>query len=87
MSILIGVRWDYLISCYSWESEGFDREHMKLPGISDRLVSEVLKANPNTIVVNQSGTPVEMPWEAEAHTLLQVCLFIYLASFQWFIVW
>lgn len=60
------------VSSNSWESEGFDREHMKLPGLSDRLVSEVLKANPNTIVVNQSGTPVEMPWESEAHTLLQV---------------
>lgn len=56
----------------SWESEGFDRQDMKLPGLSDRLVSEVLKANPNTVVVNQSGTPVEMPWESEAHTLLHV---------------
>lgn len=45
---------------------------MKLPGLSDRLVYEVLKANPETVVVNQSGTPVEMPWESEAHTLLQV---------------
>lgn len=56
---------------HDWESEGFDREHMKLPGLSDRLVSEVIKANPNTVVINQSGTPVEMPWESEAHTLLQ----------------
>ena len=61
-----------LTSLISWESEGFDREHMKLPGLSDRLVSEVIKANPNTVVINQSGTPVEMPWESEAHTLLQV---------------
>lgn len=54
-----------------WESEGFDRPHMKLPGLSDSLISDILKANPNTIVVNQSGTPVEMPWISEAHTLLQ----------------
>jgi len=54
-----------------WESEGFDRADMKLPGLTNRLVSEVLAANPNTIVVNQSGTPVEMPWVEEAHTLLQ----------------
>ncbi|ETW83697.1 glycoside hydrolase family 3 protein [Heterobasidion irregulare TC 32-1] len=53
------------------ESEGFDRPDMKLPGLTDRLVTEVLKANPNTVVVNQSGTPVEMPWIDEAHTLLQ----------------
>ncbi|KAI5894000.1 glycoside hydrolase family 3 protein [Schizophyllum commune H4-8] len=56
---------------HDWESEGFDRQDMKLPGLTNRLVSEVLKANPNTVVVNQSGTPVEMPWIDEAHTLLQ----------------
>ncbi|KAL1659725.1 glycoside hydrolase family 3 protein [Schizophyllum commune] len=56
---------------HDWESEGFDRQDMKLPGLTNRLVSEVLKANPNTVVVNQSGTPVEMPWVDEAHTLLQ----------------
>ena len=43
-----------------------------LPGLTNRLVSEVLAANPNTVVVNQSGTPVEMPWINDAHTLLQV---------------
>lgn len=54
-----------------WESEGFDRPDMKLPGLTNRLVSEVLAANPNTIVVNQSGTQVEMPWINEASTVLQ----------------
>ena len=44
----------------------------RLPGFTDRLVSEVIAANANTIVVNQSGTPVEMPWIDEAHTVLQV---------------
>ncbi|TRM68227.1 glycoside hydrolase family 3 protein [Schizophyllum amplum] len=56
---------------HDWESEGFDRQNMELPGLTNRLVSEVLQANPNTVVVNQSGTPVEMPWVDEAHTLLQ----------------
>ena len=44
----------------------------RLPGYTDTLVSEVLKANPNTIVVNQSGTPVSMPWIDAAHTIVQV---------------
>ncbi|KAF7355581.1 Beta-glucosidase [Mycena sanguinolenta] len=35
------------------------------------LVSAVLSANPNTVVVNQSGTPVAMPWIQEASTVLQ----------------
>ncbi|KAI0321982.1 glycoside hydrolase family 3 protein [Amylostereum chailletii] len=53
------------------ESEGFDRPDMKLPGLTNELVTKVLKANPNTVVVNQSGSPVEMPWVDEAHTLIQ----------------
>jgi len=28
---------------------------MELPGLTNRLVQEVLKADPNAIVVNQSG--------------------------------
>lgn len=35
---------------------------MDLPGHTDALVSAVAGANPNTIVVVQSGTPVTMPW-------------------------
>ncbi|GAA5820715.1 hypothetical protein JCM10212_000839 [Sporobolomyces blumeae] len=54
-----------------WESEGFDRKDMKLPGETDELVKSVLAANPRTIVVNQSGTPVAMPWVDSADTVLQ----------------
>jgi len=46
----------------------------RLPGLSNRLVSEVLRANPNTVVVNQSGSAVTMPWIDEASTVLQVCI-------------
>ncbi|GAA5990718.1 hypothetical protein JCM10908_003203 [Rhodotorula pacifica] len=54
-----------------WESEGFDRKTTKLPGATDELVKAVLAANPNTIVVNQSGTPVDFPWLEQASTLVQ----------------
>ncbi|KAI0700577.1 glycoside hydrolase family 3 protein [Cytidiella melzeri] len=54
-----------------WESEGYDRDNMTLPGSTNLLISSVINANPNTVVVNQSGTPVEMPWIDSAHTLLQ----------------
>lgn len=37
-----------------------DRKDMKLLPAVDKLVSAVLKANPKTIIVNQSGTPVEV---------------------------
>ncbi|KAK0243159.1 glycoside hydrolase family 3 protein [Armillaria nabsnona] len=56
---------------HEWESEGFDREDIKLPGLTNDLVSKVLQANPRTVVVNQSGTPVEMPWIDDADTALQ----------------
>ena len=45
-----------------FESEGADRPHMKLPGDQDILIAAVAAANPNTIVVLNAGSPVEMPW-------------------------
>lgn len=54
-----------------WEGEGFDREHMELPLFTDRLTEAVLEANPSTVIVLQSGTPVAMPWIDEASTILQ----------------
>ncbi|EGU86712.1 hypothetical protein FOPG_11975 [Fusarium oxysporum f. sp. conglutinans race 2 54008] len=45
-----------------WECEGYDRDSMKLPGKSDELVQRVLAANPQTVVILQSGTPVELPF-------------------------
>lgn len=53
------------------ESEGYDRDNMQLPRRTNDLVTAVLKANPNTVIVNQSGTPVEFPWLQQATTLLQ----------------
>lgn len=44
------------------ESEGYDRQSMSLPGRQDELVSRVAAANPNTVVVVNSGMPVLMPW-------------------------
>jgi beta-glucosidase len=53
-----------------WESEGEDRSNMSLPPHTDELISRVLEANPNTVIVLQSGTPVEMPWIDKAKALL-----------------
>lgn len=56
-----------------WESEGYDRQTMDLPkdGCQDALIAAVVKANPRTIVVNQSGTPVSMPWVNEVPAIVQ----------------
>lgn len=54
-----------------WESEGYDRKDINIPGESNALVEAVLKANPRTIVVTQSGMPLAMPWVDSAPTLVQ----------------
>jgi beta-glucosidase len=54
-----------------WESEGHDREDMKLPGGQDELIRKVVSINPNTIVIINSGSPVEMPWIDRVPAVLQ----------------
>ncbi|KAF7530740.1 hypothetical protein PCG10_000250 [Penicillium crustosum] len=52
------------------ESEGYDRPTMNLPEPTDRLISAVLDANPDAIIVTQSGAPINMqPWVSRATTL------------------
>ena len=46
----------------SFESEGYDRKHMRMPNCQVELIRRVAEANPNTIVVLYNGSPVEMPW-------------------------
>jgi len=45
-----------------WETEGNDRKTLALPGRTDELVDKVAKANRNTVVVTQCGSPITMPW-------------------------
>lgn len=52
------------------ESEGFDRKDLKLPGRQDELVEAVVAANPNTIVIVNSGSPVLMPWNKKVKAIL-----------------
>ncbi|MFC4502311.1 MULTISPECIES: glycoside hydrolase family 3 protein [Streptomyces] len=52
------------------ESEGFDRKDLTLPGRQDDLVRAVAAANPNTVVVVNSGSPVELPWRDEVAAIL-----------------
>ncbi|WP_434445436.1 glycoside hydrolase family 3 C-terminal domain-containing protein [Lentzea sp. E54] len=52
------------------ESEGRDRHTLALPGEQDALVRATCAANPNTVVVVNSGGPVLMPWREEAAAVL-----------------
>jgi beta-glucosidase len=53
-------------------AEGGDRTTLGLPGDQDRLVSQVAKANPKTVVVLNTGGPVLMPWVDEVAAVVQV---------------
>ena len=44
------------------ESEGLDRQHMKLPESQSELLRAVAAVNPNVVVVMSAGSAVEMPW-------------------------
>ncbi|MET7487383.1 glycoside hydrolase family 3 C-terminal domain-containing protein [Streptomyces sp. NPDC005538] len=52
------------------ESEGYDRTDLRLPGRQDDLVHAVAAANPNTVVIVNSGSPVELPWRDEVAAVL-----------------
>ncbi|MFJ6082391.1 beta-glucosidase [Streptomyces sp. NPDC092369] len=52
------------------ESEGFDRKDLQLPGRQDDLVRAVAAVNPNTVVVVNSGSPVELPWRDDVSAVL-----------------
>ncbi|MBT2540613.1 glycoside hydrolase family 3 C-terminal domain-containing protein [Streptomyces sp. ISL-44] len=52
------------------ESEGFDRKDLNLPGSQDDLVRAVAAANPNTVVVVNAGSPVELPWREDVAAVL-----------------
>ena len=58
----------------SFESEGYDRSHMRLPECQDRLIREIAEVQPNTIVVLHNGSPVEMPWKDDVKGLLEAYL-------------
>ena len=45
-----------------WDTEGSDLVDIALPGRQDELIAAVAAANPRTVVVLQTGGPIEMPW-------------------------
>lgn len=52
------------------ESEGMDRNHMKLPSNQEILLQELSSVNPNIVVILSAGSPVEMPWISSCKAVL-----------------
>ena len=58
----------------SFESEGYDRKHMRLPDCQNNLISRVAAVQKNTVVVLHTGSPVECPWADEVSAVL--CMYL-----------
>jgi beta-glucosidase len=57
-----------------YESEGYDRMHLRMPHAQEELIRRVAAANPNTVVVLHNGAPVEMPWIGHVPAVLEAYL-------------
>ncbi|MDR1560149.1 MAG: glycoside hydrolase family 3 C-terminal domain-containing protein [Clostridiales bacterium] len=57
-----------------FESEGYDREHMRLPLVQNKLIEAVAAVQPNTVVVLHNGSPVEIPWIGKVKAVLEMYL-------------
>ena len=51
-----------IVFAYQWEIEGTDLPSLSLAHNQNDLIAKVAAANPHTIVVLESGSPVTMPW-------------------------
>ncbi|MCO1574790.1 glycoside hydrolase family 3 C-terminal domain-containing protein [Crossiella sp. SN42] len=51
-----------VVFAYDDGMEGYDRANLSLPGRQNKLITEVAKANSNTVVVLNTGSSITMPW-------------------------
>ncbi|MFW6456768.1 MAG: beta-glucosidase H [Planctomycetota bacterium] len=57
---------------HQYDTEGCDRQDMKLHGGQDELISTLAAANRKTAVILIAGSPVEMPWAEEVPAIVQM---------------
>ena len=53
------------------EGEEFDSPDLSLPWGQDAVIDAVSRANPNTVVVLETGNPVTMPWRGAVRAILE----------------
>ncbi|KAF9266029.1 glycoside hydrolase family 3 protein [Marasmius fiardii PR-910] len=53
-----------------WETEGYDRSTLALPGRTDELVQKVAEVNDNVVVVTQAGSSILMPWSGTVRSII-----------------
>lgn len=57
-----------------FESEGYDRKHMRLPECQNSLIEKVAQIQPHTVVVLHNGSPIELPWADQVAGILEMYL-------------
>ena len=57
-----------------YESEGYDRTHMRLPEAENALIDALCEAGHQVVVVLHNGSPVEMPWIGKVNAVLEMYL-------------
>ena len=60
-----------IVFANNFESEGSDLPNITLQNNQNAMISAVAKANPNTIVVLNTGGPVTMPWISQVSGVLE----------------
>jgi len=60
-----------VVFAYQWESEGMDLPTLALAHNQDALIAAVTAANPHTVVVLESGSPLLMPWVDAAAAIVE----------------
>jgi beta-glucosidase len=60
-----------IVFAWRWEIEGKDSVSLSLPDNQDDLIAKIAEANPNTIVVLETGNPVAMPWAGQVNAILE----------------
>lgn len=58
----------------AFESEGYDRTHLRMPASQEALIARVAAANAHTVVVLHNGSPIEMPWLPQVQAVLEAYL-------------
>ncbi len=60
-----------IVFATQYTSETWDRREMSLPNGQDALIAAVGAANPRTVVVLETGSPVTMPWLDQVGAVLE----------------
>ncbi len=65
---------DVVLYCFGLdemsESEGLDRQHMRIPKVQIDLLEEMAKVNPNIVGIISAGSAIEMPWDVNLKAVL-----------------